>query len=138
MGKMSTDKHIIEYISCLNGLPVSELANISEVSASAGADLRSSITLLVSHPEQLGEDSQQEQLYTDALVDYATLSSRAHDLVPVGEMMKHDMSEYAFANHVHPQYDWFKAWPDFGPNGKDKKAEVSATLATVHFKNDKL
>lgn len=50
--------------------------------------------------------------------------------------MREDEHSFAIASHVHPEYSWLKVWPDFGRNGKHRDAEVSAVLATVHFKSN--
>lgn len=125
--RMSTDQHMIEYISCLHGYPTSDIPNISAYGLDIGADT----TFIMS----IQDDPAQP--WSDAKVQYQTLSARALEDIPTSEMMSHDTSEFAKASHTHEaEYDWFKVWPDFGKNGKNKEAEVSAVLATVHFKND--
>lgn len=132
--------YYIWYISCLNGVPTSQLTNIKRLYGS----VPSTTALLLSKAEKLNEEDvadvqllDSQTVYNDARLEYTELSLKLYDDdMPKTKMMRHDVHEFARASHTHPFYDWFKVWPDFGPNGKNKDAEVSANLMTFHFKND--
>lgn len=130
----TTDKYEIKYIENLVGIPTSLLANVHDMYG----EVPRNTEFLVSHSvSQSIEDVDDVIVYEDAKLNYDQLSARIYEDIPTSEMMMKEQNEFAFCSHSHPEYSWFKAWPDFGPNGKNKANEISGVLATVSFTNNK-